>query len=104
MEIQGFTCTFGDAVGNSCKYPKPQMHGTQPADHRILVKGKDGQWVPMKNPSGSASWKRPKRCTESIISGIIKRPENKVKDLQKNTEQVKLNFHFIPEALKILRR
>lgn len=56
------------------------------------------------SPSGSAPWKRPKRRTDSNISGIIKRPENKVKDLQKNTEQVKLNFHFIPEALKILRR
>lgn len=56
------------------------------------------------SPPGSASWKRRKCCTDSNVSGIIKRPENKVKDLQKNTEQVKLNFHFIPEALKILRR
>lgn len=55
-------------------------------------------------PFGSAPWKRPKCYMNLNISGIIKRPENKVKDLQKNTEQVKLNFHFIPEALKILRR
>lgn len=47
---------------------------------------------------------RPQTCADSNIPGIIYRPENKVKDLQKNTEQVKLNFHFIPEALKILRR
>lgn len=46
----------------------------------------------------------PQTCVDSNIRGIIYRPENKVKDLQKNTEQVKLNFHFIPEALKILRR
>lgn len=46
----------------------------------------------------------PQTCADSNIRGIIYRPENKVKDLQKNTEQVKLNFHFIPEALKILRR
>lgn len=56
------------------------------------------------SPTGSAPWKCPKPCADSNISGIIYRPENKVKDLQKNTEQVKLNFHFIPEALKILRR
>lgn len=46
----------------------------------------------------------PQTCADWNIGGIIYRPENKVKDLQKNTEQVKLNFHFIPEALKILRR
>lgn len=38
------------------------------------------------------------------ISWIIKRPKNKVKELLKNTEQVKLNFHSIPQSLKILRR
>lgn len=72
----------------------------------IMVKREERAMGPSEksSPSGRALQKRPKRCTESDISGIIKRPENKVKDLQKNTEQVKLNFHFIPEALKILRR
>lgn len=55
-------------------------------------------------PSGIGPWQCPKSCADSNIRGIIYRPENKVKDLQKNTEQVKLNFHFIPEALEILRR
>lgn len=64
------------------------------------------QWGLLKkhSPSGTAPRKCSEPCTDSNILRIIYRPENKVKDLKRKTEQVKLNFHLIPEALKILRR